>query len=294
MIRWMLILSLLASTITFLNCSDDSDDSDSPSTRPERPNQGGGTTIELTNCTSGTDTTESITTMINSPEVIECVTNISPDAPDWVKDNFKCVTVRSCDDYLEFTTDNLPPFKTGYYSESEKTTTFPSTGLSDGSSRNKNPNSISSQSITMIVPKEPEAKTADYDGTSLGCVGLTTYGVCIFNNQAAPGDSLEDEFATFDNGDGHPENTGVYHHHTEPYYLTSDDNTLIGLMADGYPVYGKKSEDGSYPTLDSETFSTACSPSAIGETQCYHVANGSGVNALLIGEYYKGTKGSIQ
>src|SRR3712207_6325045 len=77
-------------------------------------------------CTSGTDKTETVT-MLNSTSAISCTTNISSDAPAWIKDNFHCVTVKVCSDTYVFTTNDLPPYKTAYYSSSSgKQTTFPS------------------------------------------------------------------------------------------------------------------------------------------------------------------------
>lgn len=251
------------------------------------------------NCTSGTDVVETISIMINGPTAISCTTNIASDAPDWIKNNFHCVDVQVCDTSYKFILNDLPPYKTGYYSVSSgNNTTFPTTGLSDGAARSKNPNTISSQSITMYVPKTPTYKSSGHDsttGSGLDCIGVTTYGVCIFNNQAAPGDSLATEFATMDNGDGHPQSSGKYHHHTEPYYLTDDDDKLIGVMLDGYPVYGKKKQNGTYPTLNATTHAVSCTTTHFSSgTYCYHVTNGSGVNADIIGSYFQGSKGSVQ
>ncbi|MGE4130872.1 MAG: YHYH protein [Bdellovibrionales bacterium] len=250
-------------------------------------------------CTSGTDVVETITTMINGPTVLSCTTNIASDAPDWIKNNFHCVTVQTCSTTYKFILTSLPPYKTNYYSAaSGNQATFPTTGLSDGAARSKNPNTIATQSITMYIPKSPTYRSSSWDSTSgsgLDCIGVTTYGVCMFNNQAAPGDSLATEFATMDNGDDHPESTGKYHHHTEPYYLSDDDNKFIGVMLDGYPVYGKKKEDNSFPTLDSNTHAVSCTTTLFPSgTYCYHVANGTGVNADLIGSYFQGTRGSVQ
>jgi len=237
--------------------------------------------------------------MINSPSALTCTTNISPDAPAWIKNNFHCVTVKACSSTYVITTNDLPPYKTNYYSSSSgNQTTFPTTGLSDSSSPHKNPNTIATQSITMTIPKTPTIKTSGYDasnGSGLDCIGISTYGVCLFTNQAAPGDSLSTEFATMDNGDGHPQSSGRYHHHTEPYYLSNNDSKLIGVMLDGLPLYGKKKQDGTYPTLDSTTHTTACTTTDFTSgTYCYYVANGSGVNADLIGSYFKGAKGTVQ
>jgi hypothetical protein len=209
------------------------------------------------------------------------------------------VTVQVCSTSYKFITNDLPPYKTNYYSTAANQVAFPTTGLSDGFvGRHKNPNSIASQSITMYVPKTPTLKTSSLDatmGAGLDCLGLSIYGVCLFNNQAAPGDSLATEFETMDNGDGHPQNTGKYHHHTEPYYISDDDSAFIGVMMDGYPIYGKKKQNGSFPTLDATTHSVACTTTEFPSgTYCYHVANGTGVNADLIGSYFRGAKGSVE
>ncbi|MCC2680135.1 MAG: hypothetical protein K0R29_2711 [Pseudobdellovibrio sp.] len=249
-------------------------------------------------CSTGTDVTETMT-LKNGGPAISCITNIAADAPDWIKDNFHCVTVKVCSSSYVFVTNNLPPYKTAYYGASSTNfVAFPTTGLSDGVSRTMNPNRISTQSITMTIPKTPTFKSSGLDvtqGSGLDCLGLSTYGVCLFNNQAAPGDSLATEFQTMDNGDGHPQNTGKYHHHTEPYFLTDDDSSLIGVMMDGYPVYGKKMQSGAYPTLDATTHAVSCTTTHFPTgTYCYHVKNGSGVNADIIGTYFRGTRGSVQ
>src|SRR4051812_39198947 len=49
---------------------------------------------------------------------------------------------------------------------------------------------------------------------------------------------------------GHPQGTGIYHYHSEPYALSYDDGNFIGVMRDGYAIYGRKDADGTYPTVD--------------------------------------------
>lgn len=82
-----------------------------------------------------------------------------------------------------------------------------------------------------------------------GVVGMALNGVLMFSNRAAPGDDIYLEVATFDKCRGHP-NTIGYHHHSEPYAITYDDSNFVGVMYDGYPVYGRRDPSGSYPTLD--------------------------------------------
>ena len=46
-------------------------------------------------------------------------------------------------------------------------------------------------------------------------------------------DDIYQEAKTFDRCGGHPEGTGVYHYHSEPYAISYDDDNFIGVMRDG-------------------------------------------------------------
>lgn len=129
-----------------------------------------------------------------------------------------------------------------------------------------NPNSIAAQSYTIDFPAVQDM-TAQSMRSAI--VGLALNGVPIFGNFAAPGDDIYTEAKTFDRCGAHPQNSGVYHYHSEPYSLSYDDARFIGVMRDGYPIYGRRDTDGSTPTLDwtgGHTGVTADSPS----TPVYH------------------------
>src|SRR2546425_7606510 len=49
-------------------------------------------------------------------------------------------------------------------------------------------------------------------------------GVPIFGNFAAPGDDIYVEAKSFDRCGGHPQMSGEYHNHGEPYSLSYDDD----------------------------------------------------------------------
>ncbi|MCB1168334.1 MAG: YHYH protein [Leptospiraceae bacterium] len=224
-----------------------------------------------------------------------CSTSISADAPCWIKENFHCVTVTMDGDTIVMTTNNLPPYKSPYYKSPGTYAAYNEATFPSGHSAN--PNFIASQSITMRIPASPTKANCSYDstfGSGIDALGIDVHGVVMFNNQAAPGDSLATEYSTFDDSYAHPESTGKYHQHTEPTKITNDDNVLVGIMLDGYPIYGRKSQDGSYPTLDTDTHSVACTTTHFPNgTQCYHVGNGSGVDAYLIGSYFAGRRGTV-
>jgi len=64
-------------------------------------------------------------------------------------------------------------------------------------------------------------------------------GVPLFNQYAANYQPLGVEINSFDQYNGHPQQTGQYHYHVEPLWLTRNSKeALIGVLLDGYPVYG--------------------------------------------------------
>jgi len=114
------------------------------------------------------------------------------------------------------------------------------------------PNQIASQSLSLQVPLAPAVGTAS--DTPLGPMGMAVNGVAIFNQYAAGRSPLTNEILTFDRFNGHPQQTGQYHYHVEPLWLTSNRgvDSVIGVLLDGFPVYGPRDQNGSMPSgLDS-------------------------------------------
>lgn len=130
----------------------------------------------------------------------------------------------------------------------------------------RNPNRIQTQNIKVAMPLTPGGSG---ETMHTAVVGIAINGVPIFGNFAAPGDDIFREAETFDRCSGHPQMSGQYHYHAEPTSISQDDANFIGIMRDGYPIYGRRDSDGSMPTLDDDgghTGVTADSPS----TPVYH------------------------
>lgn len=111
-----------------------------------------------------------------------------------------------------------------------------------------NPNRIAMQQFTFRIPLTPQAASFN-EPTPLGAIGVAVNGVAIFNQYAGPARPLTFEIDSFDQYNGHPQQTGVYHYHVEPLALTKSlgEDALIGVLLDGFPVYGPL-ENGSYVT----------------------------------------------
>jgi hypothetical protein len=103
-----------------------------------------------------------------------------------------------------------------------------------------------------------------------GVVGMSLSGVPIYANFAAPGDCIFQEIEHTDQCAGHPENGGQFHYHVEPQDITNNDSRLVGVMRDGYPLYGRKDGNGSIPNnLDAYGGHTGPTPDS-GGASVYH------------------------
>jgi hypothetical protein len=162
-------------------------------------------------------------------------------------------TTYSSATYVSVTIVDLPDYTSNYFSTSGDydftangttiagsydsmysayTTTFP------------DPSSIESQSVVMYIPINPT-----YSGSqtmSGGIVGVSINGIGIYDNLANDTDDIFAESGSFDQCQGHPAN-GQYHYHSEPYSISYNDNNLIGVMRDGYFIYGRQDHDGTIP-----------------------------------------------
>jgi hypothetical protein len=226
--------------------------------------------------------------------------------PSWIKDNFKCAVGYVSGTSYVFKSKNLPNTKSSYYgSTSSLYEARTTTGV--------NPNSTISQNLVYTIPLTTTKGTGT-DSTQGGLVsiGITTNGLAIFNNAAAPPDVLATEATTFDNFQGHPQNTGIYHHHAAVPKIcdgaSSTSNTgacansaLIGIILDGYAIYGQKCDNGTAstsddftPTLDSLHGHTAVTQHFPTATYHYHyTSDPTATIYTLMGSFFYGNKGSV-
>jgi hypothetical protein len=131
----------------------------------------------------------------------------------------------------------------------------------------------------------------------MGVVGIALNGVAIYDNVAAPPDNIYDEVDTFDKCEGHPAGT-MYHYHIEPTTATNGDDNFVGVMRDGFPIYGREEYGGGVPTLDKATGGghLGYTVDSTGTTVYhYHVnlqTSGTDSAYFITSGYYMGTAGS--
>jgi hypothetical protein len=150
--------------------------------------------------------------------------------------------------FVVIETDDVPNHKSPYFETSNS-----KYEAYNGNNANfeLNPNRISSQNITFKIPVSPKAATSS-QATPLGPMGISLNGVVFYNQYAGPNNqALTNEINSFDQYLGHPQQSGQYHYHQEPTYLTSTEGSdaLLGWLTDGFPVYGPD-ENGLRVTND--------------------------------------------
>jgi hypothetical protein len=157
----------------------------------------------------------------------------------------------------------------------------------------QNPNHILPQTIELHIPLEPQEATV-HQATPLGPIGVALNGVPFFNQYAGPNQPLTNEINSFDQYNGHPQQTGMYHYHVEPLALTAQygEDALLGFLLDGFPVYGpmENGEEVTNADLDQyhgHSHATAEYPDGIYH---YHVTAAA---PYINGTGFYGTPGTV-
>jgi hypothetical protein len=139
-------------------------------------------------------------------------------------------------DQRVFSSNGLPNHTTGNY---------PISPSDDAYTYDRNPNSISEQSITLTLPANPTV--AAQPNCIGGEVGIMLSGVVLFNAFDALGRDAQ-VHEVQDECDGHPQQSGVYHYHALSDCLADTQtghSALMGYAFDGFGIYGYYDEDGT-------------------------------------------------
>lgn len=228
-----------------------------------------GTNTSTGDCPLTADTTPTATVNAAGCHVLERDTSACEGARKaagidgyWL--DFSCrVSLSTMAGVIKAASDGQPDYESNYFPASNACHADFAGGI-------QNPNQIVPKSYVIQFPLSPDTASHTMMGTAV--VGLAVNGVPIYGDFAAPGDDIFKEAKTFDACSGHPQMSGSYHYHAEPHAISNDDAAFIGVMRDGYPIYGRKDMDGSYPTLDATGGHTgATAHSAGAAVYHYHV-----------------------
>ena len=160
---------------------------------------------------------------------------VNTELPDAFAKFSTTVTIYVDGDFIVLKSNGIPNHKSPYFSASDaRHEAYNGTNTSFV----LNPNSIIEQSLIFKIPLNPK-ETTTKTSTSLGPMGISVNGVPLFNQYAGPNQPLTGEINSFDQYNGHPQQSGQYHYHVEPLYITTtiSKEALIGFLLDGFPVY---------------------------------------------------------
>lgn len=189
--------------------------------------------------------------------------------------NPAAVTVSFDGDEITIESNGLPNHTSPYWPETE------SLHIEPVIASRLTPGAIGGdRSFIVTVPAAPVLAAAS-TATGLGAIGIAVTGVPIFNDLEGDNRPIEEMIAeTFDYAGAHNGPSG-YHYHIESFdipentVLSHDDEKLVGIMADGFLLYGRREADGSYPTdLDESGGHFGVTPHSNGEeVYHYHIVN---------------------
>lgn len=227
------------------------------------------------------------------------ITPIATTVPAVYLKIYGATSITSDGTYLTIKTSDQPDHKSAYWATSsamyEAFTPSTSSPSFTGAAFKRAPNNITAQTITLKIPLNPTVAST-HAATPMGVMGVALDGVPLFNQYAAGGVALDGEVNGFDQGWGHPQASGMYHYHVEPYYLTTVKTGatkwgIIGFLLDGFPVYGTKEENNTDPSgLDvyhGHTHATTDFPAGIYH---YHISN---TPPYINGNGFYGTPGTV-
>lgn len=115
----------------------------------------------------------------------------------------------------------------------------------------KNPNYITAQQFKLTLPANPTPSNVR-TCVPMGQIGVLTDGVFLFNGLDASGrDAAVHE--VLDSCGGHPDSSGIYHHHEVPPCILNNatepnTSTLVGYAIDGYGIYVERDSSGNLLT----------------------------------------------
>ena len=213
--------------------------------------------------------------------------------------NANGVSISFSGDEITIETDGLPDHTSPYWDSSNSLYIDPVVANTSQMS----PGTIRTRTYTLTVPTAP-TKASSPSSTGLGAIGIAVTGVPIFNDEEGPNISLSENVASgFDYAGGHMGPTG-YHYHLESAdvaantTLSHDDEKLVGILQDGFLIYGRKcNSTNDHPTdLDASGGHSSSTQHSDGEEfYHYHIINEFYIGSyiLLFGVDLQGTPNSF-
>lgn len=192
-------------------------------------------------------------------------------------------------------TNGYPNHTTPYYSESHDLYVAPTVTSEAQMTPTRIDTSGRNFDSTLTVSQSPSLANSTTT-TELGAIGIAVSGAFIYNDQEGNG-ALDEAAVSLDYTGAHI-GPDLYHYHLEPKAFSNDDDNLVGIISDGFFIYGRKcNSTGTYPTdLDASGGHTHTTQHSDGDEYHYHIINevySTTGSYILFAGPYQGTPSSI-
>jgi len=159
--------------------------------------------------------------------------------PPIFEDFSSAVEVSRDGEFIILETDNAPPHGSPYYDMASPNHT-PYNGTNP--SFQQEPYTIEKKDFIFKIPMTADEASSKTDAPT-DIIGIGVNGVLLY------GLPEQAHFNGFDQHNGHVDEQGYYHYHVNPTHILDDVGTdgLVGMMLDGYAIYGPE-EDGTILT----------------------------------------------
>lgn len=223
--------------------------------------------IVFTSCSSDDTVTEE-----EEEEVTENIITELPAAFDAFDTDETDIYISGNGTTITIETTGLPNHTTPYWSESHELYVAPTATNTSAMTPTRIDTSGRDLSSTLTVPAYPEHATST-TSTNLGPIGIAVSGAYIYNDQEGNG-ALDEAAVSLDYTGAHI-GPDYYHYHLEPKAFTNDDDKLVGIMADGFFIYGRRDyPSNEYPDdLDASGGHFGPTPTNPDGEYHYHIIN---------------------
>jgi len=189
----------------------------------------------------------------------------------------------------------LPNHTTPYWSESHALYVAPTVTSTDQMTPTRIDTSNRDNSASVTVSTSPSVASSTTN-TQLGAIGIAVSGAYLYNDQEGGG-ALDAAAVSLDYTGAHIGPTD-YHYHLEPLAFSNDDEELIGIISDGFFIYGRKcNSTTTYPNdLDSSGGHTSTTQHTTEAEYHYHIMNELYSNTgryIIFAGPYQGTPNAI-
>ena len=236
-----ILVYILFSFLLVVSCnSDNSSDTDDEMgvVDDDMMDNGGGDTDAVSTPLSAFDEFDDSVTITFSNDGTEVTISTDTSQPEHMSPYWSNTTARVTNDQMAIPTEaadeNHPLFV-------EPTVT----SYTDMSAGNIDDREVERSFTVTLSPELASSSTA----TDLDAIGISVSGVPIFNDEEGANVALDAAAGSLDFAGAHM-GPSAYHYHLEPKPISDDDTNLIGIIADGFLLYGRGSHENNGHELD--------------------------------------------